>query len=181
MKKLGYVLLGVMAGIFLSITVSVSAEQISMIGKKVDDQAVIVMDGNELSIPAIILEGTSYAPVRAIGEAVGKEVGWTEGKITLDSKTTDELKAQMEKNIADMQKRSEDILRKQEVRKQIDELGKANEPLGNVMLAFEKHDGYLYAENRTVTEEEYQKAKDQFETNLKLIKELDEILKTITP
>lgn len=74
-------------GIGLTIAVSAAADGIqSLVGKQVDGQAPVVLDGNELATQAIIIEGTSYAPVRAIGEAVGKEVGWEEGKVILESK-----------------------------------------------------------------------------------------------
>ena len=38
----------------------------------------IIVDGKQLSTPAepFIYNGTTYLPVRAVGEAVGKEVAW---------------------------------------------------------------------------------------------------------
>lgn len=84
MKKF---VMGLVLGIGLTIAVSAAAEGIqSLVGKQVDGQATVVLDGNELGTQAVIIEGTSYAPVRAIGEAVGREVGWEGGKVTLDSK-----------------------------------------------------------------------------------------------
>lgn len=54
-----------------------NAEEIkSLIGKQVERQAAVVVDGNEITVAAAIIDGTSYAPVRAVAEAVGKKVDW---------------------------------------------------------------------------------------------------------
>lgn len=86
MKKF---IMGLIVGLALSLAVTAYAEDIkSLVGKQVDGQAAVVLDGEELSVQAVIIEGTSYAPIRAVGEAVGKEVDWKEGKVVMENKQT---------------------------------------------------------------------------------------------
>ena len=84
MKKF---IMGLILGAALSFTVSANAEEIkSLIGKQVDGETVVLLDGVELPVQAAIIQGTTYAPVRAIGEAVGKTVDWKEGKVLINEK-----------------------------------------------------------------------------------------------
>jgi hypothetical protein len=86
MKKF---IMGLILGVGLTIAVSAAAEEIqSLIGKQVEGQVAVEVDGVQINVPAAIIDGTSYAPVRAVGEAVGKEVDWKEGKVILESKQT---------------------------------------------------------------------------------------------
>lgn len=91
MKKASYMLIGAVVGAALMTSASVAAEEVfSLVGKKVDAQTVVVVDGKELSVPVALIEGTSYAPIRAIGEAVGRDVDWKEGKVVLNAKHVSE-------------------------------------------------------------------------------------------
>ncbi|MNR93452.1 hypothetical protein D3C72_245090 [compost metagenome] len=84
MKKF---VMGLVLGVGLTVAVSAAAEEIqSLIGKQVEGQVAVVVDGVQINVPAAIIDGTSYAPVRAVAEAVGKEVDWKEGKVILESK-----------------------------------------------------------------------------------------------
>ena len=55
----------------------------SMIGKVVDSEAAVYLRGAKLAKSAIIIEGTSYLPVRLLGEALGLKVDWQPGRIDL--------------------------------------------------------------------------------------------------
>lgn len=91
MKKASYMLVGIVVGAAIMASASVAAEEISsLIGKKVDGQTIVVVDGNELSVPVALIEGTSYAPIRAIGEAVGRNIEWKDGKVLLNTKQVSE-------------------------------------------------------------------------------------------
>jgi len=79
MKK---VIIAFIAGMLVMTSGHVMAEKISMIGKKVGGEAVVIVDGKEVS-NAIIIEGKSYAPVRDIVETLGSEVAWEKGVITI--------------------------------------------------------------------------------------------------
>lgn len=48
----------------------------SMLGKVVDDAAAVYLDGERLEKDAIIIEGTSYLPVRLLSEKLGLSVKW---------------------------------------------------------------------------------------------------------
>lgn len=90
MKKASYMLIGAVVGAALMASASAAAEGFSLIGKKVDGQTVLIVDGKELSVPVALIEGTSYAPIRAIGEAVGRDVEWKEEKVVLNTKRVSE-------------------------------------------------------------------------------------------
>lgn len=91
MKKASYMLVGIVVGAAIMASASAAAEELSsLIGKKVDGQTVVVVDGNELSVPVALIEGTSYAPIRAIGEAVGRDIEWKDGKVLLNTKQVSE-------------------------------------------------------------------------------------------
>jgi len=74
---------------------AVFASGSSLIGQKVQSEVVVKLDGETLG-NAVIVNKTTYAPVRLIAEATGLEVGYVPGEVTLVSeaevaKTPDEL------------------------------------------------------------------------------------------
>lgn len=72
MKK---ILITLLSAVFVfAISPVVFAEVESMIGKKVQGQFPVKVNGELLESQAIVIDGTSYLPVRAIGEALGKEI-----------------------------------------------------------------------------------------------------------
>lgn len=79
-------LIGFMAGVLLMFSTSVLAEGISKIGKRIEAEFSVQLDGEELPFKAIALEGTSYAPVRSVAEALGLEVDFVDKVVVLNSK-----------------------------------------------------------------------------------------------
>lgn len=72
MKKF---VMGVIVGIAIATTGSVYADEIqSLVGKSVEGQLPVKVAGKELSTQGIIVEGTSYLPVRAVGDSLNMEV-----------------------------------------------------------------------------------------------------------
>jgi hypothetical protein len=73
MKKF---IIGVLVGISITAAGSAYADDIvqSVVGKSVDGQLPVKISGKELSTQAIVVEGTSYLPVRAVGESLNMEV-----------------------------------------------------------------------------------------------------------
>lgn len=57
----------------------VSADTISQIGKKVSGESSVYLNGNKLE-NAIIVDGTSYAPLRSVSEAYGNEISFEKTK-----------------------------------------------------------------------------------------------------
>lgn len=56
---------------FLSFAVGAHAEVISMIGKTVDNVYALTINGQKMEYDAVLIDGTTYAPVRMLGEATG--------------------------------------------------------------------------------------------------------------
>lgn len=73
MKKF---VLGLIVGIAVTATSSVYADDIiqSVVGKSIEGEMPIKVSGKQLSTQAIIVDGTSYLPVRAAGEALNMDV-----------------------------------------------------------------------------------------------------------
>lgn len=67
-------LMGLLVGLCIGLPVSVMAD--SLVGKKIETEVAVKLDGEYLEVNAIGLEGRTYAPVRALAEALGKDVDW---------------------------------------------------------------------------------------------------------
>ena len=79
-------IIGFIAGILIATAGVAAADTVSMVGKKIQSEAVVTLDGKEIGT-AIITDGTSYAPLRVVGEAVGVGVGWEKGVVKLETQT----------------------------------------------------------------------------------------------
>lgn len=73
---------GLIVGLCIALPISAMAD--NMIGKRIETEVAIKLDGEYLPINAIGLEGRTYAPVRAFAEALGKEVDW-DGEVIIKS------------------------------------------------------------------------------------------------
>lgn len=72
MKKF---MLGLLVGISVTAAGSAYADEIeSVIGKAIQGQFPVKIEGKKLNTQAVVVEGTSYLPVRAIGEALNMDV-----------------------------------------------------------------------------------------------------------
>lgn len=79
----GFVLLG-------SLTVSVYAGTNSLIGKKVQSVISVKVDGKTVK-DAIVIDGTTYAPVRSFSEAAGYSITFDKGGVNLSNQTEAEI------------------------------------------------------------------------------------------
>ena len=86
MKKF---VMGVIIGALLTIGVSAAADSIGKIGKQITNEYVVKVNGSALDATAIAVDGTSYAPVRAIAGAAGFEVDFKNGEVLLVSGSSD--------------------------------------------------------------------------------------------
>ena len=84
MKKF---VLGLLIGFLLAAPAFAFAEQVSMVGKKVQTEYPVIVDGKELEVKAIAIDGTSYAPLRVIGQAVGYDVSFKDKTVIFTSKS----------------------------------------------------------------------------------------------
>ncbi|KRE33297.1 hypothetical protein [Paenibacillus sp. Soil724D2] len=69
-------LVGAVFGFCLSLGVGASAEVVSMVGKVVDGAFPVTVNGSKVEASAIVIEGTSYLPVRAMGDALNMNVSF---------------------------------------------------------------------------------------------------------
>ena len=76
---------GVLVGFLLSVPTFAIAQQISMIGKEVQSEFPIIVNGETLPVKAIGIEGTSYAPLRAVGEISGYQVDFKDRTVIFTS------------------------------------------------------------------------------------------------
>lgn len=91
MKKF---VIGLVTGVLLA-TAGTAFGATALIGKKVDSEVQIVLDGKNIS-NGIVIEGTSYAPVRSLTEAVGLDISYNKGVVSLESETSEYTSAQPE-------------------------------------------------------------------------------------
>lgn len=70
-----HIFLALIVGALLMTTGQVLADTASQIGKKVDGESPVYVDGQRVS-DAIIIKGKSYAPIRDISESLGASVTW---------------------------------------------------------------------------------------------------------
>lgn len=119
MKK--YVV-GFIAGLVFALSSSVFAEDIGgLIGKKIEGTANVNLDGKVIG-SAVIINGTSYAPVRVVSEAAGMDVGYEKGVVKLKLpeipkpkvKTVEELSADLAEYQANVQATKEAVARIQD-------------------------------------------------------------------
>lgn len=70
-------IVGFIIGVFMTASVSAYADNIvSLVGKQVQGEFLVMVNGKELPQKAVVIDGSSYAPVRAIGESAGYDVGF---------------------------------------------------------------------------------------------------------
>lgn len=87
MKKFS---VGVVVGVVLAFGVSTYAEDISkLIGKQVDNEYPVMLNGVGLKNKAPSIEGTSYGPVREIAESLGLTVEFKNETVILSNKSTE--------------------------------------------------------------------------------------------
>lgn len=79
---------GIIIGSVLSFTISAHADELaSLVGKEIQGEFPVTLNGEQLSNQAAVVDGTSYLPVRAIGEALNLEVSFNaEAGIALTNK-----------------------------------------------------------------------------------------------
>jgi len=77
MKK---ILLGFIIGVLVTFPLYALANTVSLIGKTVDSEVPVKLDGKYLGTKAIAIQGTSYLPVRSLTEAIGYNVQYDGGK-----------------------------------------------------------------------------------------------------
>lgn len=95
MKKLAA---GFLAGAVLMIGTQAIGASTSLVGKTIQAEYTVNVYGKKLAVPAIVIDGKSYAPVRAIGELAGYKVSLSGKTISLDEKEAATLPSLADRN-----------------------------------------------------------------------------------
>lgn len=83
-------IIGAIVGAALTFSVSAYGAEISKIGKKVQGEYSVVVDGSTLAQKAVGVDGSTYAPLRAIGEELGYNVSFSNKTVTFSAKEVNE-------------------------------------------------------------------------------------------
>ncbi|CAM3887325.1 hypothetical protein COLU111180_12655 [Cohnella lubricantis] len=112
MKKLSYILLGVLLGVAITASAGAYAASSGLIGSKVAGMKEVKLNGKSVGQAAII-NNSSYLPVRAISEAMRLNIDLSGGVIGLNSSTPDFVQDPTieEARLNDLQTKREIILR----------------------------------------------------------------------
>lgn len=73
MKKF---MIGLILGATLMLGVSAHAEVVSLVGKAIEGQFPVMVQGETITSPGIVVNGTSYLPTRTIAELAGYDVAF---------------------------------------------------------------------------------------------------------
>lgn len=159
--------IGFVVGLLLSVGTTALADGVGNVGKRIEVEVPVVLNGEELPVKAVAFEGTSYLPVRAVGESLGLEVEYKDGVIYLAGGTV--------QNVAEEVKR---LLRIEEVEKEIARYEEAIKNLENeIVMIREMYSGSEYFEKIAESQvETINKIIGNHRENIeKLLKELEEL------
>lgn len=105
---------GLIIGVGIASSFNVSAAVDSIIGKQVEGTALVKLNGADIGKESIIVNGSSYAPVRAVGEALGLDVDFQNNEVVMTNKSVkvaDEVKERNQK-ISQLRKENQVITQK---------------------------------------------------------------------
>ncbi|WGU92044.1 hypothetical protein QJQ58_15640 [Paenibacillus dendritiformis] len=87
--KTKFLTVGIIVGVFGTIaTTSIAAQIPSLVGKKIQAEYTINVDGKNLDTKAIVVEGVSHLPVRKVSEIYGADITVKDKVITMNTKDT---------------------------------------------------------------------------------------------
>jgi len=78
--------IGFIAGVVCAIGGTAFADDISLVGKKIVAEVPIKINGQTVSRPGIVVEGTTYLPVRSAGELFGYSVSYAGKSVVMEAK-----------------------------------------------------------------------------------------------
>lgn len=78
---------GLIAGMLIMVSMTTFAEEIeSYIGKVIEGQFPVIVDGQKVDKPGLVIEGTTYLPVRATAELFGYDIAFIDSQVILNKK-----------------------------------------------------------------------------------------------
>ena len=171
MKKF---IMGAIVGASLMLAGTVFADEIqSMVGKKVEGSFPLYVNGERASKDVLVIEGTSYGPVRLIAEMLGYDVSFIDSEVILTKKNPEVDQAKMVSDILEILKRDGKIEATEEKAKEIlqkmQEFGKTGPNVSAEMLvnAYYKWIGLDKQQSEKIIEE----LQKQYEDEVKAIED----------
>lgn len=77
-------IIGGLVGFLLAVPFTTVGAQVStMLGKKVQNEFTVIIDGKRLEKKALAVDGSSYAPLRVIAEAIGYDIAFTNNTVIM--------------------------------------------------------------------------------------------------
>lgn len=99
MNKIKYLVVGAIFGVVFSLAVTSFAAHIqSMIGKKVDGEITVQLNGKNISEKAIVVDGRAHLPVRSMANSLEADVEVSNDLIALTTDTTKNSNATVTNN-----------------------------------------------------------------------------------
>lgn len=80
--------LGLIVGFILALSVPAFGEISNLLGKTVDGEILVYIDGSKFNDNAIVVNSRSYLPVRSFAETLGKNVEFKDGEISVTETQT---------------------------------------------------------------------------------------------
>jgi len=139
---------GFICGAVLLFGTSVLAESVTMVGKTIQSEIPVYLNGENLAVNAIAVDGASYLPVRVIASTLGAKVDFRGGVIHLEK--SNEADALKEEILAEIRLENQ----KSEIRKEIDKLRAAIDNNNRQIQHFEE---LIANEPDTLIKETYEK------------------------
>lgn len=90
--KTKFLTVGIIVGVFGTIaTTSIAAQIPSLVGKKIQAEYEINVDGQKLDTKAIVVDGVSHLPVRKVSEIYGGDIKVKDKVITLNTNEVQQI------------------------------------------------------------------------------------------
>lgn len=143
---------GVIVGLFLFAGASAFADSASLMGQKVQGLFSVEKDGVKVA-DAVVINGSTYAPIRAVSEATGTDLSVEGKKIIISTKEV--AKVNTTSSVKEKQKQSN-----------IERLNKVVEKM-NAEIA--QYEGFLAAENLKLANESSAEAKQNIKDSINML------------
>lgn len=79
-------IIGFIVGLLVSSAIPVYGEVISKVGKTVQAENSVIVDGVELDVRAVNIDGTTYTPNRALAESLGMDIIFVDQKVVFKNR-----------------------------------------------------------------------------------------------
>ena len=173
-------IIGIIIGALLVVGGTAFAEELqSMVGESIQGEFNVSIEGSSLDTPAIVVDGTSFLPVRALGEAIGYEVSFDpEGDIRLEKASTGSDNAYAEEPAVDEPEQSESDLSESE-EQQLEMFGTTFETIQAIDEQIQSEQQFLNMYNAQLSYDgdaevirELEKQIETYENRIKFLEEL---------